>query len=123
MHEEMFPAGEWKKARFGNGAEFPQARTTNFTPFHFLSDQLLSVTVMMRHWLQNALDILLIVLNVTSIQKTPSTGRKEAQQLPSEGRFVPSFSRPRSPSLHAKNNMLMAECVSGSSGHECQWES
>ena len=31
MHEEMFPAGEWKKARFGNGAEFPQARTT---PLH-----------------------------------------------------------------------------------------
>jgi hypothetical protein len=45
MHEEMFVAGEWKKARFGNGAEFPQARTTNFTPFHFLSYQLLPVTV------------------------------------------------------------------------------
>ena len=30
MHEEMLGAGEWKKARFGNGAEFPQARTTNF---------------------------------------------------------------------------------------------
>jgi hypothetical protein len=108
-----FQRASGRKRVLGMARNFLKRELPDFTPFHFLSDQLLSVTVMMRHWLQNALDILIIVLIVTSIQKTPSTGRKEAQQLPSEGRFVPSFSRPRSPSLHAKNNMLMAECVSG----------